>query len=127
MKTMKIDQSLNNNTMKKLNQTMYSINKNFNVKKVLLIAGMSVLGYLPLCAQDKAPVATLETANPGRQIAKLNRFSLGLKVTNLYDLRYTSYDLLTSGLSASDPYGLNGGKTKLVQCSAWIWVMKKAK
>jgi len=112
MKTVKIDQSLNNNTMKKLNQTMYSINKNFNVKKVLLIAGMSVLGYLPLCAQDKAPVATLETANPGRQTAKLNRFSLGLKVTNLYDLRYTSYDLLTSGVSASDPHGLNGGKTK---------------
>lgn len=42
----------------------------------------------------------------------LNKFSLGIRLSNLYDLKYTAYDILPSGFNASDPYGLHGPKTK---------------
>lgn len=112
MTTRKIDQSLNNTNMKKFNKSIASIKEMMNLKKAFLLAGMSILGYLPLCAQETAPAATMQTENPGGETPRLNRFSLGLKVTHLYDLKYTSYDLLSQSVSANDPYGLNGGKTK---------------
>ncbi len=75
------------------------------------ILSLVMLGLVPLAAQDpgSAPASTGGT-NPVSP--KLNRFSLGLKITHLYDLKSTSFDLLTTGALANDPQGLKGSKTR---------------
>ncbi|MDZ4666371.1 MAG: OmpA family protein [bacterium] len=65
-----------------------------------------------LKAQNTNSAPPIAPAPTGAETPKMGRFSLGLKLTHLYDLRYNSYDLLSSGFSASDPTGLNGKKTK---------------
>lgn len=80
--------------------------------RLMLLAGLSCLGSLSTKAQEVTPAASLLPAPNAALTPKWNRFSLGMKLTHLYDLKYTSYDLLSSGVSASDPYGLNGSKTK---------------
>ncbi|MCA0428537.1 MAG: OmpA family protein [Bacteroidetes bacterium] len=42
----------------------------------------------------------------------MNRWAVGLRLTNLYDLKVTSYDLLNNGFAGEDLYGFNGSKTK---------------
>ncbi|MCG9880060.1 MAG: OmpA family protein [Bacteroidia bacterium] len=43
---------------------------------------------------------------------RLNRFSLGLRISHLYDVKFNAYDLLSTGASANDLHGLNGSKTQ---------------
>ncbi len=105
-------------TMKKINRTMNTLNKNNmsslflrKFAKGILLFGLFVSIHSSVFAQE--PVASPLLDNPSAaEGPKWNRFSLGMKASHLYDLRYTSYDLLSTGVSASDPYGLHGAKTK---------------
>lgn len=94
---------------------MKTIENKMSTLKAIALGTVSffMLGLKPLAAQAQEPApspAPVSTGTP--ETPRLNRFSLGLKVTHLYDLRYTSFDLLTTGAVADDPKGLNGGKTK---------------
>lgn len=46
------------------------------------------------------------------QRTKFNRWGLGLRLSHLYDVKFTAYDKLANGFSGEDPSGLNGSKTK---------------
>lgn len=82
------------------------------VVKAIAIAALSVLSITGLMAQELAPAPTQAPTNTGvPEMPKFNRFSLGLKVTHLYDIKSSSMDLLSNGASANDPQGLNGAKT----------------
>jgi outer membrane protein OmpA-like peptidoglycan-associated protein/opacity protein-like surface antigen len=82
-----------------------------NTSKVAIML-LATTYSLNLKAQNQNSAPPLAASPLSDEAPKLGRFSLGLKLTHLYDLRYTSYDLLSSGFSASDPYGMNGSKTK---------------
>lgn len=94
-----------NNISNKMKSVMGSM---FNGLKLKLYVLLIFISY-----QAFTGIAFGQTGG-GNDIDKIrfNRFSLGLRLTHLYDMKYTSYDLLTSGYSASDPSGLNGPKTK---------------
>ena len=79
--------------------------------QVALLLGLTSL-TMNLKAQNTNSASPIPVAPSSDELPKLGRFSLGLKLTHLYDLRYTSYDLLSTGVSASDPSGMNGSKTK---------------
>lgn len=83
------------------------------VAKAIAITALSVLSITGLLAQEQTPVPVSGPVNTGvPEMPKFNRFSLGLKVTHLYDIKSSSMDLLSTGASANDPQGLNGAKTK---------------
>lgn len=93
---------------------MKTVNNTYSTPKMQLVCtilSLVMLGLVPLRAQDLGPVpsATGGTNQPGKSF---NRFSLGLKVSHLYDLQFKSFDLLTTGATANDPKGLNGAKTR---------------
>lgn len=71
----------------------------------LTLGATVVLGQVPI---QQAPAEPLSQ----HQKTRLNRFSLALKVSHLYDLKYSAFDLLASGANASDLQGLKGPKTK---------------
>ncbi|MCF8254838.1 MAG: OmpA family protein [Bacteroidia bacterium] len=102
--------------MKKLSETN---NKGSKILGLYCTIKLSYLLVLVLTilnkgtfAQEVPPVQT--SASNGDYLKPVfNRFALGLKITHLYDLPYTSYDLLSNGANANDPKGLNGPKTKI--------------
>lgn len=67
-------------------------------------------GLLAVLLSGLCPVvaaAQIGTANP----PKVNRLSVSVQATHLYDLRYESYDDLQNGFSGEDMQGFNGEKT----------------
>lgn len=72
-------------------------------RQVFVISLIVVLGISlkPVKAQSRS------TESP-----TLNRIALGVRVSNLYDIKYTAYDNIPGGFAANDPYGLHGAKTK---------------
>ena len=88
-----------------------NINSTLKMQLALTILSLVMLGLVPLAAQDQGPAPASNGGNQPQR-TKYNRFSLGLKVTHLYDLKFTSFDLLTTGALANDPKGLNGSKTR---------------
>lgn len=71
----------------------------------LTLSTTVVMGQVPL-------QQSLAEPKPHAQKTRFNRFSLGLRVSHLYDLKYSAFDLLSTGASANDLQGLNGPKTK---------------
>lgn len=85
--------------------------RNIASKKIgLVISFLSV--FIVVRAQVPSQQTQLETNNHSYE-NRLNRFSLGLRVSHFYDLKYSAYDLLSTGAPANDLHGLNGPKTKL--------------
>ena len=80
-----------------------------NTARNLMLVGCILFGNYTAEAQTPAPLAAAPTE---AEMPAFKHLSLGLKVTHLYDLKYTAYDLLPGGFSADDAYGLNGPKTK---------------
>jgi outer membrane protein OmpA-like peptidoglycan-associated protein len=54
----------------------------------------------------------LSAQNNNNAKPKLNRYSLGIKLNHLYDVKFTAYDNLSNGYLGEDANGLNGSKTK---------------
>jgi outer membrane protein OmpA-like peptidoglycan-associated protein len=97
----------------KINMNSFNKIKSTLVAKAIAITALSVLSITGLLAQEQTPVPVSGPVNTGvPEMPKFNRFSLGLKVTHLYDIKSSSMDLLSTGASANDPQGLNGAKTK---------------
>jgi outer membrane protein OmpA-like peptidoglycan-associated protein len=71
---------------------------------------ISILFLSSVLKAQEPSIQSLNTENKGNP-NRLNRFSLGLKVSHLYDLKYSAFDLLSTGASANDLQGLNGPKT----------------
>ena len=80
-----------------------------NTARNFMLVGCILFGNYTAEAQTPAPLAAAPTE---AEMPAFRHLSLGLKVTHLYDLKYTAYDLLPGGFSADDAYGLNGPKTK---------------
>jgi outer membrane protein OmpA-like peptidoglycan-associated protein len=97
----------------KINMNSFNKIKSTLVVKAIAITALSVLSITGLLAQEQTPVPVSGPVNTGvPETPRFNRFSLGLKVTHLYDIKSSSMDLLSNGASANDPQGLNGAKTK---------------
>ena len=73
---------------------------------VLSLIVVLLINLKPVNAQSKSPESTIS------ERTKLKRIALGLRVSNLYDIKYTAYDNIPGGFAANDPYGLHGAKTK---------------
>lgn len=71
-----------------------------NKTKTILVATFLIVTFTNVYAQT----------NPQR--AKFNRWGLGLRLSHLYDVKFTAYDKLANGFSGEDVSGLNGSKTK---------------
>jgi outer membrane protein OmpA-like peptidoglycan-associated protein len=95
----------------KIMKTVINIKSTPKMQLALTILSLVMIGLVPLAAQDLGPAPASNGANQPQR-TNYNRFSLGLKVTHLYDLKFTSFDLLTTGALANDPKGLNGSKTR---------------
>lgn len=71
-----------------------------NKTKTILVVTFLIVTFTNVYAQT----------NPQR--TKFNRWGLGLRLSHLYDVKFTAYDKLANGFSGEDVSGLNGSKTK---------------
>jgi outer membrane protein OmpA-like peptidoglycan-associated protein len=84
-----------------------------NIKKAIVMSAM-LIGGTTLLAQ--APTGTQKDtsstfANKLTAKEKFNRFSIGFRLSHLYDIQYNGFGKLT-GTETTDPSGLNGSSTK---------------
>jgi OmpA-OmpF porin, OOP family len=82
------------------------MNKNNKAIRFLKIA--SCLGLFAL----SQPFAFGQEPKVESQKPKANNWALGARISHLYDLKFTAYDLLNNGFAGEDLSGLNGNKTK---------------
>lgn len=89
--------------------------KSFTFKKWITAGILLVCVFPRVGAQQPAaaPASTpLITPMSDAELTSYRRFSLGLKLTHLYDLKVSSWDLLQNGTKVEDARGLNGSKTR---------------